>query len=255
MIRTPLTALAAAAFVTLVACGADDVGEKYPSTESFCSTLAEEECTAVALNPCSATVDACKTKRTQTCQAGAAAVSGQGRSYSAPGAEACITKTKELLAARNIDPAKATETAQLCERVYTGTKARTQTCATDFECQNGLVCSQGVCFEKTAKNVDEPCGNPGDVCGAGTYCGVKGAAKFCVARPGANGQCSADAPCLESLRCSGGVCLQRYQVNQGCQTSDDCVTGTICSLQNNTKVCLPITLPLGRTCKDDYGGI
>jgi hypothetical protein len=77
MIRTTLTALVAAAFVTLVACGGDDVGEKYPSTESFCSSLAEEECTAVALNPCSATVDACKTKRTQTCQSSAAAVTGR----------------------------------------------------------------------------------------------------------------------------------------------------------------------------------
>lgn len=255
MIRTTLTSVALAAFVTLVACGGDDVGEKYPSTESFCSALAEEECTAVALVPCSTTVDTCKTKRTQSCQASAGLATGQGRSYTAPAAEGCLTKTKEMLASRTIDPAKHADTASTCERVFSGTKGKTQACASDFECQNGLVCSQGVCFDKTTKNKDEPCGNPGDVCAAGSYCGTKGSAKFCIARPEQNGACSAEIPCVETLRCAGGVCLAKYNVNQGCQNADDCATGTICTAQTNgTKLCLPITLPLGKTCRDDYGG-
>lgn len=253
MIRTTLTALGCAAFVTLVACG-DDVGEKYPSTESFCSALAEEECKAVAQVTCSTTVENCKTKRTASCQANASRAAGTGRSYRAGSAEGCINKTRDLLASRNIDPAKDADTYEACERVFAGSKEKTQTCANDYECTGSLVCSQGVCFDKTAKNKGEPCGNPGDTCAAGSYCDLKAAARFCVARPEANGICSADVPCVETLRCAGGVCLPKYKINEVCTTTDDCATGTTCTTVNNAKVCAATALPKNRTCKDDYGG-
>lgn len=254
MIRNTLTALACLAFVTLVACG-DDVGEKYPSTDSFCSALAQEECQAVALNPCQTTVENCTTKRTSSCQANAAKLSAVGRTYRATSAEECIGKTKELLAARNIDPAKDAVAKEACERVFTGSVEKAQRCSNDYECAGSLVCTQGVCYDKVEKQKGEPCGNPGDTCAAGTYCDTKSAAKFCVARPDQGGICAADVPCLETLRCAGGVCQAKYQVNQVCTAPEDCATGTTCLVQNNSKVCAVSTLPSGRTCKDDYGGI
>lgn len=250
MIRNTLTALACAAFVTLVACGSDDVGEKYPSADSFCQALAETECNAVALNPCQTTVDNCKTKRTASCNANAAKLSAQGRSYRAPAAEECINKTGDELKARNIDPASDKVATEACERVFTGSKEKTQPCQNDYECSGTLVCTQGVCYDKSVKNKGEPCGSVGDTCAAGTYCD----SKFCVARPEQNGTCSAAVPCIETLRCAGGVCLAKYGPNQVCASTDECTSGTVCQTVNNTKVCTVQTLPSTRTCKDDYGG-
>lgn len=203
-----------------LACSSSGDPEKYPNADAFCSAKADEECNGLYAQ-CAATLDSCKTKRVSACQNAAGGAAGQGRTYTASLAQGCIDKTHELFAGKTVAPDKETEQVDTCERVFAGSKQKNAPCGGTYECSGSLVCDKGVCAEKVVRNQSEPCNNPGEVCAAGSYCGAQGQLKFCMAKNAKGDVCTADAPCVEDLRCIG-TCTDKYQPGQVCGTTDEC---------------------------------
>jgi hypothetical protein len=219
MIRKTLVSLASVGFVALVACSGDEATEKYPDANAFCSAKATEVCNAQAAL-CGATVDACKSKYSASCNA-AGAGAGGGRSYKASLAEECITKTHDLFNQKTFTADQEKTWKDTCERVFAGTKVANTPCANDYECVDQLVCDKGVCGTKTEKNQGEGCSNAGEVCAKGSYCGDQGALKFCLPKGDEGKICSANAPCKEDLRCVG-TCSAKLNIGDVCGGDDDC---------------------------------
>lgn len=256
MIRTNFFSRAflvgAAAFVGLVACGGDEAEERYPSSDAFCEAKAKEECNAVALQ-CGATVDACTKGRKSSCLQAAATASGEGRNYKASAAESCIEKTKELFAARTIDPTKEDAQAEACERVFEGVKNKNEACEGDYQCKGTMVCDKSVCADKVERKEGDGCNNAGEVCAKGTYCKPEGQLKFCKPRLADGQVCNeTDLLCKEDLRCAG-TCKAKFAVGQPCATTDECAGGTSCTLQGSARTCIASTFPQGTSCAD-YDG-
>jgi hypothetical protein len=218
-----LTLAAVIGATALIACSSDDATEKYASADSFCTAKSTEECNAGAA-VCSATGDACKSRRKTLCMDGANAATGQGRVYRPQAAEKCINETKALYQTKVVDLEKEKAAEETCERVFTGSKKLNEACGQPYECEGALVCDRGACANKTTKKADEPCNNPGDTCPTGTYCGPRGASDFCIAKNGVDEICDENNPCLESLRCVN-QCKDKLESGQPCDTSDDCKTG------------------------------
>lgn len=232
--------------VALVACSSDEEGEKYPSSQSFCSAKAEQECNAAAAL-CAATVDACKARRTTICQDAANAATASGRTYRAGAAEKCINDTKDLYASKVIDLAKEKTVDETCERVFTGSKKQGEPCAAPYDCEGTLTCDK-ICTTKTEKTKDQPCNNPGDTCATGTYCGLRGDVKFCNAKNNVGDICNATTPCLETLRCVTR-CQEKVATGQPCDTGEDCQSG-FC---NAEKKCAAKLVGGSGKCSD-FGG-
>src|SRR4051812_11259308 len=101
MIRRTLGVSAAALFALAAACGGDDEAApaKFPTSDSFCTALAAEECGAVAA-ACTVSDDACKSARKNACSTAGGAATGQGRTYRSGNAQECIDRTTALYADR-----------------------------------------------------------------------------------------------------------------------------------------------------------
>lgn len=238
--------LSVAGACALVACSSDEATEKYPSSDSFCTAKADEECKAAA-SLCAATVDACKGRRVTSCQQAASAASSSGRTYRPGSAEKCINETRDLYAAKTIDLAKEKTVNETCERVFTGSKKQGEACAAPYECEGTLICDK-VCTTATQKKKDEPCNNPGDTCETGTYCGLRGDVKFCNAKNDVGDICDAKTPCLETLRCVTR-CQEKVAAGQPCDTGDDCQT----AFCNAEKKCAAKLVGGSGKCSD-FGG-
>jgi hypothetical protein len=213
-------------FIFFAGCGDDAAPAKFASVDSFCSAKAEAECKAVA-SACGVATDACKTQRTDACNTAAGTAAGQGRTYQQAKAEACITKTTEVYADRTIDPVKEADFEEACGRVFAGSKKKSEACDAEFECEETLICDpeKKVCAEKVERKADDPCNNPGDVCGKDLYCQQQGDNKFCVAKNKLDESCRVpSAPCAEDGRCVGNVCVARLGAGEACDSSDECTT-------------------------------
>lgn len=251
MIRNTLTLLACGGLVTLFACSSDDVGEKYPSADSFCTAKAEAECKGVAAQ-CGATEEACKEKRVAVCNTAANTASGAGRKYKASAAENCIEKTRALYDLKTIPPDKEAEAQEICERVFEGLKALSERCEGTYDCKSGLVCDKTVCAERVVKQASQPCNNPGEVCEKGSYCGAQGDLKFCLPKKNRDEICSPDVPCKEELRCVGS-CKDKYQPGDVCGTSDECSDAApFCDPVQ--KRCIAKSFAAGTAACKDFGG-
>lgn len=228
MIRNLLTVMACAGAFALVACSSS-VEEKYPSTDSFCAAKADAECNNLAIVPCGATVEACKSLRVDACKAAATTAQGAGRNYKSTSAEACITKVTAVYSPKVIDAEKETEALEACERVFAGSKAANAPCATNYECEGSQICDKTVCATKVDTAIGSACANPGQFCAKGSFCAQQGPNKFCVAKKAENEICTPDSPCKEDLRCvgagaSGGSCKPRVTVSGKCDTDNDCAS-------------------------------
>lgn len=228
MIRSTLKSLCFLSFtgaVTLIACGDDQVTEKYPSTDAFCAGKAEAECKAGAA-VCGATIDACKAKRVSVCTAGASAATGQGGTYRPQNAEKCINETTTLYESKVVDPEKEKTVDETCKRVFAGSKKKGDNCTANFECEGTLICDRNFCSEKVPKAVNEPCNNPGDFCATETYCGPRGGSNFCNPKNKVGDVCGTTTPCLDNLRClTPGGCAERLGAGEPCNKNTDCSTG------------------------------
>jgi hypothetical protein len=253
MIRRTLGLMAVGGGLVLVAaCGDDEPTVKYPSADSFCTAKAAEECKVVA-KECAVGEDKCKSTRKDVCMTGVGGATGEGRTYRPENAEACIGKTTVVYADRTIDPVKEAAFKEACERVLTGSKKKNEACTNEFDCEGTLVCDtdKKLCAVKVEKKLDDPCNNPGDICGKGLYCQARGAVKFCTAKNKLGETCNeVDAPCEESIRCNATTCIAKNGTGEACDSNNECVS----DFCNADKKCGARTYASETgTCKD-FGG-
>jgi hypothetical protein len=110
-----------------------------------------------------------------------------------------------------------------CARVYQGNVAAQATCSNDYECVKDLICDKSHCGPRKMVGAGEGCANVGEVCPAGQVCKASaGGFAFCQKRQEKGMSCSAAEPCVESLRCSGGTCIDRLPPASVCTQHDDC---------------------------------
>jgi len=253
MIRRALGRMALGGGIILVAaCGDDEPTAKYPTADAFCAAKAAEECKEVAA-ACAVPDSTCKSTRAGACQAAAGAATSQGRSYRPDAAELCIARTAAVYADRVIDASKEELFIEACERVFSGTKKRNEACSNKYDCEGALVCDldKKICSVKVDKQLDDPCGNPGDICGKDLYCQARGEVKFCTPKNKSGETCNeVEAPCEDGLRCNGMTCIAKKPAGDSCDNNNGCVSG-FCDAD---KKCRARTYASeSGTCKD-FGG-
>jgi hypothetical protein len=213
--------------VVITACGGDEApAAKYPTADSFCAAKAAEECKAVAA-ACVIAEARCKDVRAAACNSAAGVATSQGRTYRSESAESCIAKTTAVYTDRVIDGAKEAAFSEACARVFTGSKKKNEECSNEYDCEGTLACDldKKLCSVKVEKKADEPCNNPGDICGKGLYCQPRGTVKFCTPKNKLGDSCRIpEAPCAEDLRCNGTSCVALQGPAQPCDTNDECTT-------------------------------
>lgn len=249
-----VTVLGAGLVALIAACSSDDTpAAKYPTADSFCAAKADAECKAVA-PVCVVNVDTCNTARKQACMTAASSSTQQGLSYKPENAEDCIAKTTAVYADRVIDPAKEKAYDQACGIVFSGNKQKNEACANLYECAGGLTCDldKKVCATKTDRALNDPCNNPGDICGTNLYCAGTGN-KVCTAKAKLGETCrdgDGGIPCTDDLRCNGTSCVALEGAAEPCNVNADCSTG-FC---NSEKKCAAKQYASETgTCKD-FGG-
>lgn len=250
---------AAAAAVSFIACSSSEA-DKYPSSEAFCAARAQEECQVAGF--CGTSADKCKSQRQGLCTNEAAQASNAGRLYRASNAEDCITKAHNLYAKTSFTPAEKGSVDYACGRVFKGNVQVNGPCQIDFDCNGDYVCDKGRCAGKTAKKLNEPCANPGEVCEAGTYCAKDGSGLVvCQAKRTLGQPCSTSAtepaPCIETARCAGtGVCETRVPQGGTCDVGFDQCAAEAPYCDGTTKKCVAqiIFAPSQTELCKDFGG-
>jgi hypothetical protein len=254
MIRSTVgTAFVVSIVAVAAACSTTEAApDKYPSVDSFCAAKAKAECDAVAA-ACTVSSDTCTSARKNACATAAGVATGQGRTYRAANAQTCIDKATVLYADRVLDPTKEEAFYDACERVFSGSKKKSDPCSNAYDCEGSLVCDvdKGFCADKVTKKLKDPCNNPGDICDTGLFCQDQGGSKFCAAKGALGAACRIpEVPCVEDLRCNGTSCVALEAASQPCDTNDECVT----HFCNATKLCQAAQYASETgTCKD-FGG-
>ena len=251
--RTMLTLIAFGGMLALVACSSDDAGP-YDSSDGYCTARAAAECNGLA-KKCGASSDACNKERVSICTSANTTALAQGLTYHSDQVQACIDSINDTYKdnAADTTPDEEATTTAVCARIYTGTKQANETCTTTSDCQgSSLICDRGVCATQTSVALKAPCNNPGDVCVTDSYCQVESGTQvsFCVAKNALGDICSADAPCIESLRCIN-TCVARVGAGQSCSSDGDCdINAPYCD--TTTKKCRPKYESTSPACQD-YG--
>jgi hypothetical protein len=250
----PIKGLAAAVLPLLAWSCTTTPTPPYPDAASFCVAKAKAICQASAI--CAADVTACETHQVTACDAEAAAATASGvRKYSTDNAPGCIDalnaafggNASQVPFAQLVGPGTLTDK---CDRVFVGNAGTNQSCASDDDCTNKLICAPAqpgavatsfVCAAPVPKNATDFCAEPGAECPMDTYCAQPptGGAVECIpsAQPGQ--ACTATAPCVSAQRCSNGLCVDRATGGAPCSTNDDCAAidpycdvyaGSICTI-------------------------
>ena len=248
--RKPILAAATAALVA-TSCGHNDSArDDRPMTRAeFCQDYSERECGNVA-PACLITKIDCLAARQAWCTAW-----GQGEEDALPprpfdprNADACLAKVSAVFGVLKSDLAIQAEDyrsiADTCERVFHGDANANGVCGVDADCSGTLVCDKGFCGSLSLVKPNAGCANIGENCPPGYYCGGDlGVPPLCTARPGLGAVCGAGVPCLEDLRCAGGICTPRLDVGFDCQSDGDCASG----------FCEPFVLKCGTAVRFAYG--
>jgi len=236
MIRKMLMLVGFGAGMALLACTTDDATEKYPSADSFCTAKANEECvTSKLAEACSVANDRCKDQRLIACNKVTSAATSSGRTYRGSNVDACLQRLHEAYQDRVVSADKDKAATEACEKVFVGLKKKSETCTGLYDCEGTLTCDLekgSVCAEKRTLAKDDPCNNPGEICGPGLYCQQRGGTKFCSDRNKEGDACKADAPCLEALRCAQ-TCVAKVDPGNPCDKNEDCKS----SFCNTSKKC------------------
>jgi hypothetical protein len=246
-------ALSIGGLVAVAACSST-ADEPFSSSDKFCASKAETLCNNLALK-CGATVDACKSKQTSLCNTAASAATAQGRSYQSSAVQACLDKLNEVFGSQAVNATLKTEAeaADVCDRVFRGSKAVMTPCASTFECTGSLICDS-VCAEKVIVPLNGGCGNAGQVCDDDTYCQPLGSKNFCVAKKKDGEICGTDAPCVATERCVNH-CVAKVTVSQPCDNDGECANeAPYCDLTSMPHQCRPKYESRNPACKD-YGAL
>lgn len=224
----------------------------YPDVASFCDAKAKAICEASAI--CAVDVNQCQTVQVSQCNTVASGDTQSGtRKYNSDNAKTCIdalnsafgNNASKVLWSAWVGQGSLTDK---CERVFVGAAGMNQSCKSDYDCANDLICSPAqpgastlVCAKATPINAGDFCAAPGSECPADYYCAPPqtGAAAQCIQAAAAGQSCSDSVPCVSSQRCSGGLCVARGGGRAACMTDSDCgsmdpfcdiYAGNICTL-------------------------
>jgi hypothetical protein len=219
--------LLGAALLPLVLFGCGGGGSSTPVTEDdFCTQLAAAECQVS--DRCVVNVDDCKTARKAACRAFAtAAKASTTRTFNTGNIGDCVSQTNSLYGqTAPITPTQLANVQNTCNYVFQGMVKNLDACTVNYDCADrNNICDKGHCAAKVTKNsAGDQCSNFGDVCNTGLICTTTGGVTQCAAKGASSAACSADAPCLETLRCLNGTCTDRVAAQAGCLTNDDCVS-------------------------------
>lgn len=249
-----LMALVTGGAFAVVACSTT-AEDKFASSDSFCASKAETLCNNLALK-CGASVDACKTKQASICNAAASTAISLGRAYKSGAVQDCLDKLNEVYGDQAIHATPTTEAdaADVCDRVFRGSKPLMTPCANTFECDGSLICD-GVCATKEIVALMGGCGNAGQVCDDTTYCTPLGGKNFCVAKKVEGDICDAmTSPCNAADRCVNH-CIPKVTVGQDCSSDAECANeAPYCDLTSMPHQCRPKYESRNPACKD-YGAL
>jgi len=198
-----------------------------PVTEaSFCMRKAEAECQVT--ERCVSDKTMCLAERMTMCTQFATAAKASNKRVFTPGnVNACIDKTKSVYAkTAPITPQELADMNDLCNYVFQGDgEVLTDACDVKYDCEGKVICDKDLCATTMTKGANQPCSDPGAVCATGNYCTANSAdVLVCMAKGATGATCSATAPCIEALRCSGGTCTDRVVAGMPCTSNDDCAT-------------------------------
>jgi hypothetical protein len=237
MIRQVLGSVAFGIGIAVVACSSSTPADKYPTVDSFCTAKADAECVqSKVADACGVTADTCKAARTNACKTVAA--NAVGRNYTPGLAEDCINKTLAVYQDRVIDPTKEDAYNDACNRVFAGTKNKSDPCTGLYDCSGSLICDtdKGFCADKVEKQLKDFCNNPGEVCATGLYCQQQGSTRVCQPKVAQGQPCSQTSPCLETLRCTN-TCVPKAASGEACDANTDCSTNA-CDTSGTPHKCI-----------------
>lgn len=217
----------------LLGCGNDN---KQLTPSDFTAEYAQRMCDGISA-ACLIPVTACTAGQLQARAVVNAADVAAGRSFMPDNAEICLAQvsavygklTQQHLVALTADDLHSVDEA--CAEVYRGDRASTDPCIADEDCVTGLICDAskgtgtGRCGLKSMVLAGAGCANLGETCPTGYFCGSSNGVLICEGRPGLAELCDASTPCLETLRCSAGMCLAQLGLGELCAADQDCDTG------------------------------
>jgi hypothetical protein len=251
-----IAAMIGSGLALLAGCGGGGGGT--PVTESdFCLQKAEAECQVTA--QCVTDETTCKNQRKIKCETFATeAKASTKRAFVAANVSACISKTRTYYAKTTpITPADMADMDEACNYVFQGDgEVNVDNCDVKYDCAGRVTCDKGYCA--MTKAVTTGCGNPGDTCPNGQYCTANMATPpllVCMPRGMNSDTCSATAPCLESLRCASGTCMDRVAAGGACTSNDDCPTSApFCDPYAGMRCDQGLSFAAGSASCADYGG-
>ena len=209
--------------VVLAACG----GQPGPLTQTeYCNQYAQDVCAGVS-PACLITLDSCMAGRLAECTMEAS--QNATRDFIPSNAETCLNKVNVAygkLKQGNLALSSSDLQAmkQACGKVYRGTGSLNGRCYVDADCLDDLICDKGYCGNASVVGPGAGCANIGEVCPGGSFCSAATGVWVCSSKVGLGGVC-ASAPCLENLRCAGGICTVQLGIGEACSADQDCVTG------------------------------
>lgn len=245
-----------------LSCGGGGGGQM--TQAEFCAEKATKECDGVTV-ACLSDPAKCKTQRVAACEEFAAAQqaapsSALLRPFRPDKAAACISKAAEVYKKSPITPADRAALDEVCARVFSGTRKSSDadpSCHNDYECDPSEICDQGFkqCAKKVTVAANAGCNNPGEVCPASQFCAAT-APRKCTAKLTANMACDETNPCVDTLRCADGVCLERKDRGDACTSNNDCSADFPYCDSYNGSICTPGFTPAtgGKECVAAFGG-
>ena len=198
-----------------------------PTIVSFCAQKAEKECGTKdkgVAKDCGATVTACTAARAAACTS-VATQESLIHPLRADAIANCLSKTDAAYSADVITPALRAAADDACARVFSGMNKGAVTdpaCTSDEDCDTGLICDRTICAMPMSVAAGARCNNPGETCPVTQYCTGVYPQQLCTDKGGAATACDAATPCLDTLRCVGGVCAAKVPPRGACVTDSDC---------------------------------
>jgi hypothetical protein len=190
--------------------------------DEFCTTVAKRECAAVVMSCQKPDPAPCEAIRLTACKSFATSAKGGTRAFRADGADACFnqissTYGKTLIKAEDLDAL-----ADTCSQVFAGMGKPNDACTVDLDCEPSLICDRKRCGPKRGISSGGNCGNPGETCPDTEYCKPADGISVCTKRQDKGAACTDALPCLPTLRCDAGACVDKLAFDQPCQSDEQC---------------------------------
>jgi hypothetical protein len=172
----------------------------------------------------------CTAGRIAKCEGNAQAAATHFWDFLPQNAEACLNKVNATYGKLNrgavaLSAADYQAMSAVCNNVYRGTGlANEGSCVYDADCLDGLICDKTYCGTAKMVGQGDQCADIGEICPQGYSCSNASGVWLCASKVDLGGACAA-SPCLESLRCLGGVCVAQLGIGEDCAVDQDCSSG------------------------------